>query len=74
MLAIFLRRQGATGDEIVEALVANSATFENKTLFSQVCYRMKLSKVFILKISLFQFVCRRNIGLRSRRNMHPKYF
>lgn len=73
MLTIFCS-QGATGDEIVEALIANSATFEKKTLFSQVNYRIKLSKVVILKESLFQYVCRRNIGLRSRRNMHPKYF
>lgn len=35
MLTIFCS-QGATGDEIVEALIANSATFEKKTLFSQV--------------------------------------
>lgn len=32
-----LRRQGATGEEIVEALIANSATFEKKTQFAQVC-------------------------------------
>lgn len=31
-----LCREGATGDEIIEALIANSATFEKKTLFSQV--------------------------------------
>ncbi|KAJ0025188.1 hypothetical protein Pint_09387 [Pistacia integerrima] len=30
-----MRRQGATGDEIVEALIANSATFDKKTSFSQ---------------------------------------
>lgn len=39
----FSHRQGATGDEIVDALIANSATFEKKTLFSQVSWRMKLS-------------------------------
>lgn len=32
---IFSCRQGATGDEIVEALIANSATFDKKTSFSQ---------------------------------------
>lgn len=32
----FSHRQGATGDEIVDALIKNSATFEKKTLFSQV--------------------------------------
>jgi hypothetical protein len=31
-----LCRQGAKGDEIIEALIANSATFEKKTAFSQV--------------------------------------
>lgn len=31
-----LCRDGATGDEIVEALIANSSTYENKTVFSQV--------------------------------------
>lgn len=39
----FSHRQGATGDEIVDALIANSATFEKKTLFSQVIQRMKFS-------------------------------
>jgi tRNA (adenine58-N1)-methyltransferase non-catalytic subunit len=29
-------RQGAKGDEIIEALIANSATFDKKTSFSQV--------------------------------------
>lgn len=29
-------REGATGDQIIEALIANSSTFEKKTLFSQV--------------------------------------
>lgn len=36
MLVNFSCRQGATGEEIVEALIANSATFEKKTSFSQV--------------------------------------
>lgn len=33
---IFQNRDGATGDEIVEALIANSSTFGKKTVFSQV--------------------------------------
>ncbi|GMY28277.1 tRNA (adenine(58)-N(1))-methyltransferase non-catalytic subunit trm6 [Fagus crenata] len=47
-----MRRQGATGDEIVEALVANSATFENKTLFSQEKYRLKKQKKYAPKVLL----------------------
>ncbi|KAL0459180.1 UNVERIFIED_CONTAM: hypothetical protein Slati_0545200 [Sesamum latifolium] len=39
-----MRRKGATGDEIVEALIANSATFEKKTAFSQEKYRIKSRK------------------------------
>ncbi|XP_038715671.1 tRNA (adenine(58)-N(1))-methyltransferase non-catalytic subunit trm6-like [Tripterygium wilfordii] len=41
-----LRRQGAKGDEIVEALIANSATFEKKTVFSQEKYRLKKQKKY----------------------------
>ncbi|KAM3337664.1 hypothetical protein P3S68_031989 [Capsicum galapagoense] len=41
-----MRRQGAKGDEIVEALIANSATFEKKTLFSQEKYRVKKQKKY----------------------------
>ncbi|XP_038704457.1 tRNA (adenine(58)-N(1))-methyltransferase non-catalytic subunit trm6-like isoform X2 [Tripterygium wilfordii] len=41
-----LQRQGAKGDEIVEALIANSATFEKKTLFSQEKYRLKKQKKY----------------------------
>uniref|UniRef100_A0A251SDV7 tRNA (adenine(58)-N(1))-methyltransferase non-catalytic subunit TRM6 n=1 Tax=Helianthus annuus TaxID=4232 RepID=A0A251SDV7_HELAN len=46
-----LRRQGASGNEIVEALIANSATFENKTAFSQEKYRLKKQKSTLLKYS-----------------------
>ncbi|CAM8936934.1 unnamed protein product [Rhodiola kirilowii] len=45
-----MRSQGATGDEIVEALIANSATFENKTSFSQEKYRLKKQKKYAPKI------------------------
>lgn len=47
-----MRRQGATGDEIVDALIANSATFENKTLFSQEKYRLKKQKKYAPKVLL----------------------
>ncbi|KAK6140931.1 hypothetical protein DH2020_025324 [Rehmannia glutinosa] len=41
-----MRRKGATGDEIVEALIANSSTFEKKTAFSQEKYRIKKQKKY----------------------------
>ncbi|XP_048332390.2 uncharacterized protein LOC107408411 isoform X2 [Ziziphus jujuba] len=47
-----MRRQGATGDEIVEALIANSSTFEKKTLFSQEKYRIKKQKKYAPKVLL----------------------
>ncbi|KAK9080686.1 hypothetical protein SSX86_000444 [Deinandra increscens subsp. villosa] len=47
-----LRRQGASGNEIVEALIANSATFENKTSFSQEKYRLKKQKKYDPKVIL----------------------
>ncbi|CAK9148278.1 unnamed protein product [Ilex paraguariensis] len=47
-----LRRQGATGDEIVQALIANSATFENKTSFSQEKYRLKKQKKYAPRVLL----------------------
>lgn len=47
-----LRRQGASGNDIVEALIANSATFENKTAFSQEKYRLKKQKKYAPKILL----------------------
>ncbi|XP_024026582.1 tRNA (adenine(58)-N(1))-methyltransferase non-catalytic subunit trm6 isoform X2 [Morus notabilis] len=47
-----MRREGATGDEIVEALIANSATFEKKTLFSQEKYRIKKQKKYAPKVLL----------------------
>ncbi|XP_062163200.1 uncharacterized protein LOC133870157 isoform X2 [Alnus glutinosa] len=47
-----MRRQGATGDEIVDALIANSATFEKKTLFSQEKYRLKKQKKYAPKVLL----------------------
>ncbi|KAF3446770.1 hypothetical protein FNV43_RR11950 [Rhamnella rubrinervis] len=47
-----MRSQGATGDEIVEALIANSSTFETKTLFSQEKYRIKKQKKYAPKVLL----------------------
>ncbi|KAA8537527.1 hypothetical protein F0562_027135 [Nyssa sinensis] len=47
-----MRRQGATGDEIVEALIANSATFEKKTSFSQEKYKLKKQKKYAPRVLL----------------------
>ncbi|GAB4852513.1 hypothetical protein Ancab_016727 [Ancistrocladus abbreviatus] len=47
-----MRRQGATGDEIVEALIANSATFEKKTSFSQEKYRLRKQKKYAPRVLL----------------------
>ncbi|KAK6277968.1 hypothetical protein POUND7_018291 [Theobroma cacao] len=47
-----MKRQGATGNEIVEALIANSATFEKKTQFSQEKYRLKKQKKYAPKVLL----------------------
>ncbi|KAJ0462926.1 putative tRNA (adenine(58)-N(1))-methyltransferase non-catalytic subunit TRM6 [Helianthus annuus] len=54
-----LRRQGASGNEIVEALIANSATFENKTAFSQEKYRLKKQKKYAPKVLLRRPFARR---------------
>ncbi|XP_044474500.1 tRNA (adenine(58)-N(1))-methyltransferase non-catalytic subunit trm6-like [Mangifera indica] len=45
-----MRRQGATGGEIVEALIANSATFDKKTSFSQEKYRLKKQKKYAPRV------------------------
>ncbi|KAK6938951.1 tRNA (adenine(58)-N(1))-methyltransferase non-catalytic subunit TRM6, partial [Dillenia turbinata] len=47
-----MRRQGAKGDEIVEALIANSATFEKKTAFSQEKYRLRKQKKYAPRVLL----------------------
>ncbi|KVI07766.1 hypothetical protein Ccrd_013870 [Cynara cardunculus var. scolymus] len=54
-----MRRQGASGNEIVEALIANSATFENKTSFSQEKYRLKKQKKYAPKVLLRRPFARR---------------
>ncbi|GAB2228431.1 hypothetical protein Droror1_Dr00010270 [Drosera rotundifolia] len=47
-----MRRQGATGNEIVEALIANSTTFEKKTAFSQEKYRLRKQKKYAPRVLL----------------------
>ncbi|XP_078167655.1 eukaryotic initiation factor 3 gamma subunit family protein [Carex rostrata] len=47
-----LRSEGATGDEIVKALIANSSTFETKTAFSQEKYKLKKQKKYAPKVLL----------------------
>ncbi|XP_057973135.1 uncharacterized protein LOC131161407 [Malania oleifera] len=47
-----MRRQGASGDEIIDALIANSSTFEKKTLFSQEKYKLKKQKKYAPKVLL----------------------
>ncbi|WCJ35114.1 tRNA (adenine(58)-N(1))-methyltransferase non-catalytic subunit trm6 [Euphorbia peplus] len=47
-----MRRQGAKGDDIIEALIANSATFEKKTVFSQEKYKLKKQKKYAPKVLL----------------------
>ncbi|PHU01504.1 hypothetical protein BC332_31291 [Capsicum chinense] len=51
--------EGAKGDEIVEALIANSATFEKKTLFSQEKYRVKKQKKYAPQVLLRRPFARR---------------
>ncbi|WVZ83363.1 hypothetical protein U9M48_030521 [Paspalum notatum var. saurae] len=47
-----MKRDGATDDEIVEALIANSSTFGNKTVFSQEKYKLKKQKKYAPKVLL----------------------
>lgn len=47
-----MRCEGATGDEIVDALIANSSTFEKKTAFSQEKYKLKKQKKYAPKVLL----------------------
>ncbi|XP_034919618.1 uncharacterized protein [Populus alba] len=47
-----MRRQGVKGDEIIEALIANSATYEKKTTFSQEKYRIKKQKKYAPRVLL----------------------
>ncbi|KAM7257060.1 hypothetical protein ACFE04_012801 [Oxalis oulophora] len=54
-----LRSEGATGNEIVEALIANSATFDKKTQFSQEKYKLKKQKKYAPKVLLRRPFARR---------------
>ncbi|KAG6557346.1 hypothetical protein Mapa_001274 [Marchantia paleacea] len=45
-------RDGASGKEIIEALVANSASFETKTAFSQEKYMKKKQKKYAPRVLL----------------------
>ncbi|KAG4966603.1 hypothetical protein JHK85_041578 [Glycine max] len=54
-----MRRQGAGGNEIIEALIANSVTFEKKTSFSQEKYRLKKQKKYAPKVLMRRPVARR---------------
>ncbi|KAK6939348.1 tRNA (adenine(58)-N(1))-methyltransferase non-catalytic subunit TRM6 [Dillenia turbinata] len=56
-----MRRQGAKGDDIVEALIANSATFEKKTAFSQEKHRLRKQKKYAPRVLLRRPFARRCI-------------
>uniref|UniRef100_A0A1D1Y8F8 tRNA (adenine(58)-N(1))-methyltransferase non-catalytic subunit TRM6 n=1 Tax=Anthurium amnicola TaxID=1678845 RepID=A0A1D1Y8F8_9ARAE len=47
-----MRRDGVSGSEIIEALIANSSTFEKKTVFSQEKYRLRKQKKYAPKVLL----------------------
>ncbi|XP_013725842.1 tRNA (adenine(58)-N(1))-methyltransferase non-catalytic subunit trm6-like isoform X1 [Brassica napus] len=47
-----MRREGAKGDEIIEALIANSKTFDNKFQLSQEKYKLKKQKKYAPKVLL----------------------
>ncbi|MED6132461.1 hypothetical protein PIB30_019257 [Stylosanthes scabra] len=53
-----MRRQGAGGNEIIEALIANSATYDKKTAFSQEKYRRKKQKKYAPKVLMRRPVAR----------------
>ncbi|VYS55642.1 unnamed protein product [Arabidopsis thaliana] len=47
-----MRREGAKGDEIIEALIANSKTFDKKFQLSQEKYKLKKQKKYAPKLLL----------------------
>ncbi|GLJ40363.1 hypothetical protein SUGI_0830410 [Cryptomeria japonica] len=47
-----MRSEGISGDRIVEALIENSSTFQNKTAFSQEKYRRKKQKKYSPRVLL----------------------
>lgn len=66
--------QDVTWDEIVEALITSRETFAKKTSFSQVSMAYSNQELCIMyRFSYWIEVSRKNIGLRSRRNMTPEY-
>lgn len=69
-------RQGATGDQIVEALIANSATFDKKTSFSQVsiinyCVQTYNTGVY-LKEMLIPAYIQEKYRLRKQKKYAPR--
>jgi tRNA (adenine-N(1)-)-methyltransferase non-catalytic subunit len=48
----FMSREGAKGDEIIEALIANSKTFDKKFQLSQEKYKLKKQKKYAPKLLL----------------------
>ncbi|KMZ70260.1 tRNA (Adenine-N(1)-)-methyltransferase non-catalytic subunittrm6 [Zostera marina] len=47
-----MKREGVSGDQIIEALISNSSTFAEKTVFSQEKYKIKKQKKFAPKVLL----------------------
>nr|XP_018475671.1 PREDICTED: tRNA (adenine(58)-N(1))-methyltransferase non-catalytic subunit trm6-like [Raphanus sativus] len=47
-----MRREGAKGEEIIEALIANSSTFDKKFQLSQEKYKLKKQKKYAPKVLL----------------------
>ncbi|KAL6010827.1 hypothetical protein ACLOJK_001269 [Asimina triloba] len=58
-LPLARNQEGASGDQIVEALIANSSTFENKTSFSQEKYRLRKQKKYAPRVLLRRPFARR---------------
>ena len=67
-----LRSEGKSGDEIIAALTENSATFQNKTQYSQVSLIAHGMRPYInldwLEACLQYGICRRNTSARRRRS------
>ncbi|KAK2660704.1 hypothetical protein Ddye_007237 [Dipteronia dyeriana] len=63
---------GAKSDEIVEALIANSATFDKKTAFSQEKYRIKKQKKYALRVLLTCPFARRQSMASILAKLFPK--
>ena len=66
-----LKAQGKTGDEIVAALTQNSATFQQKTQFSQVLFHF-VARNFLLAI--FLKICHGPAGAEGRVLMLPNVY